>query len=404
MKSDRIARLSQLASHMRVDSNKDHVIKRFLPLVILLGLGVLGYYLYPLHDENLSPAERLRHDSVSDQETPIPFSDKKTDKRDGTNEKTTPAQRKTAAPPPLQKTGEKRSPTQSERATTAPATLPDVKDETLLINRSGVFVKRLFHLAGKGNIWQRLARSDFNPRLLAKLEPLREKLASRATHGVDILYSDYMKDGESRAENSKILAVHIQQGEKTLDYFARESRQGTYFYDRDGKAPRLTMDRAPFSYTRISSPFSAHRRHPITGRIQAHEGVDLKGRYGTAIHTTGDGIVTYAGWQKGYGRIVIIDHNNGYQTRYAHLSAISTHAGARVKRGQIIGKLGNSGLSTGPHLHFEVRVNGIPRDPITVTLPSYPPLPRREMASWQYYAGVYLETIDELKNNATVKK
>ncbi len=383
---------------MRVDSNKDHVIKRFLPWVILLGLSVLGYYLYPLH------TQRFHHDSPSEQSSPIPFPDKKTGKRDGTNEKTTPAQRKTAAPPPLQEAGEKRSPTQSERAATAPATLPEVKDETLSINRSGVFVKRLFHLTGKGNIWQRLTRSDFNPRLLTKLAPLREKLVSCATRGVDILYSDYMKDGESRAENSKILAVHIQQGEKALDYFARETQQGTYFYDRDGKAPGLTMDRAPFSYTRISSPFSPHRRHPITRRVQAHEGVDLKGRYGTAIHATGEGIVTYAGWQQGYGRIVIIDHNNGYQTRYAHLSAISTHPGARVERGQTIGRLGNSGASTGHHLHFEVRVKGMPRDPITVTLPSYPPLPRQEMASWQYYADIYLETTDELKNSATVNK
>lgn len=387
---------------MHAETDNDRVTGRFLPWLIVLGLGGLGYLLHAPRGGTLpdTGTEQIGHDSANEEKIPTAPARAALTKNDGAPE---PVKKRPTGI--TQRPGSTSSTRTQDAQPPAAAAVPAIgEDENAAINRSGRFVKHLFSLDHSGNLWKRLKRADFNPKLRATLEPLQKKLASNATTGIDILYSDYVKDGKNRPENSKILAVTLHLRGKSLSYFASERRGHTWFYDRNGKAPWHTMDRAPFSYSRITSPFDRHRRHPVTGRIQAHEGVDLKGSYGTPIHATGSGIVTFAGWQQGYGRIVIIDHDNGYQTRYAHLSALSAHPGERVKRGQIIGKLGNSGISTGAHLHYEVRIDGVPRDPVTVALPSYPSLPRKEMASWRHYATLYLDTIDTLKHEGTIRK
>ena len=129
--------------------------------------------------------------------------------------------------------------------------------------------------------------------------------------------------------------------------------------------------------------------------------MDLKGPYGTPIHTTADGIVSFAGRQRGYGKIVIVKHAGPYETRYAHLSAISVSRGQRVRRGQTIGKLGNTGASTGAHLHYEVRVNGEARNPMTIALPAArkaPQMDKSELNSLRNLANNYLSEISRLKN------
>ncbi|MQQ06975.1 peptidoglycan DD-metalloendopeptidase family protein [Epibacterium sp. SM1979] len=126
---------------------------------------------------------------------------------------------------------------------------------------------------------------------------------------------------------------------------------------------RLAAERAPFSEpvvrgsSRLTSGFG-FRRHPITGGRRMHHGIDLAGRHGTDIYATADGVVSFAGWQSGYGRIVIIKHDFGIETRYAHNSNIRVKVGQRVSRGDHIADMGNTGRSTGTHLHYEVRVNG----------------------------------------------
>lgn len=259
-------------------------------------------------------------------------------------------------------------------------------------NTPGIFIKHIYTLDSTANAWASLQKSDLNPVLLQQLQGLKKKLSTPFS-SVEILYSDYERAGKSDPANSKILAVKT----NAWTYFSKERSSIVYYYDSQGNAPELSMDRAPFAYQYISSPFDLRRRHPITHRIRPHEGVDLKGPYGTSIAATGGGIVTYAGWKNGYGRIIIIDHNNSYQTRYAHLSAIGVKAGQYVKRGQIIGRLGNSGASTGPHLHYEVRIDGIPYNPMTVKLPSYQPLPASELKAWKQYAVLYLDAINDLK-------
>jgi murein DD-endopeptidase MepM/ murein hydrolase activator NlpD len=141
------------------------------------------------------------------------------------------------------------------------------------------------------------------------------------------------------------------------------SRRAEYF-DREGKSLRLAFLRAPLAFRRISSVFGK-RWHPVLGSWRQHKGTDYAASSGTPIRAIGDGTVIFAGWRGGYGRTVEVRHRNGYVTRYGHMRGFArgVRAGARVAIGETIGYVGMTGLATGPHLHFEVLVGGVQRDP-----------------------------------------
>jgi len=113
----------------------------------------------------------------------------------------------------------------------------------------------------------------------------------------------------------------------------------------------------------ISSPYG-YRIHPILGYLKLHTGIDFGVGYGTPIHACDSGLVIYATWMGGYGNVIIVDHGHGISTLYAHQSSLAVGTGSLVARGQVVGYVGSTGFSTGPHLHFEVRVNGNPVDPM----------------------------------------
>lgn len=115
-------------------------------------------------------------------------------------------------------------------------------------------------------------------------------------------------------------------------------------------------------YARKSSGYG-RRSAPVKGASTYHKGVDLAAPIGTPIYVTGDGVVTRAGWANGYGKVVYVDHGNGIETRYAHMSGFATEAGAPVRKGDLIGYVGNTGRSSGPHLHYEVRIDGVAQNP-----------------------------------------
>lgn len=152
----------------------------------------------------------------------------------------------------------------------------------------------------------------------------------------------------------------------TAFYYEREGKPG--FYDPFGRALEERAWEGPLPFARITSPFGARRMHPILHRVLPHAGVDYAARAGTPVRATADGVISAAGRRGGYGNLVEIQHPNGYTTRYAHLSAVA--AGARrarlVRQGEVIGYVGMTGLATGPHLHYEVRRNGRPMDPVRV--------------------------------------
>ena len=134
--------------------------------------------------------------------------------------------------------------------------------------------------------------------------------------------------------------------------------------------------RSPVDFSRISSRFSNKRWHPVLSKWRSHKGVDYAAKRGTPVRASGDGKVIFAGTKGGYGRLVVIRHGGRYTTAYGHLNgyARGVRSGKKVKQGQIIGYVGSSGVATGPHLHYEFRVNGVHRNPLTVKLPEAKPV------------------------------
>ncbi|HET9513638.1 MAG TPA: M23 family metallopeptidase, partial [Gemmatimonadales bacterium] len=163
------------------------------------------------------------------------------------------------------------------------------------------------------------------------------------------------------------------------------------FYDANGASLRRAFLAAPVEFRRISSTFSRARLHPILRRYRAHTGIDYSAVSGTPVMAAGDGRVLSAGWAGGYGIVVEIQHRNDVTTRYAHLRGLARgiRKGVRVKQGQPIGYVGSTGLSTAPHLHYEFRVNGAPKDPRRVQMPAGPPIIGESLAEFQQVRDGY---------------
>ena len=160
------------------------------------------------------------------------------------------------------------------------------------------------------------------------------------------------------------------------------------YYSLDGKSWRRAYLGSPLAFTRISSGFSM-RFHPILQKWRAHLGTDFAAPTGTPARTVGDGVVSFAGSQTGYGNVVFLKHRNGHETVYAHLSKINVRVGQSVAQGDTIGLVGATGWATGPHLHFEFRVNGVHQDPMTIARQSETvPVPMAALPTFKRLAAV----------------
>jgi murein DD-endopeptidase MepM/ murein hydrolase activator NlpD len=198
----------------------------------------------------------------------------------------------------------------------------------------------------------------------------------------NVVYDETWREGE-RIDASKVLAATFTTGGKTYTGFRFERNGKTEYFDAEGRPLKKSFIRSPIQFARLSSNFGA-RRHPVLGRMRMHKGVDYAARTGTPIMAAGDARVQFAGVQRGYGNTVILDHGRGHTTLYAHMSRFGKfRAGQRVSQGEIIGYVGSTGLSTGPHLHYEFRVNGQHRNPLSVTMPPPEPLRGAELAAFQ---------------------
>jgi murein DD-endopeptidase MepM/ murein hydrolase activator NlpD len=186
-------------------------------------------------------------------------------------------------------------------------------------------------------------------------------------------------DGSIRSRH--FLAIELTNGGHVLRAIPRPRAGGRYaYFDEEGRSLHGTFLRYPVPY-RITSRFTSRRYHPILKRYRAHEGIDYGAPTGTPVEATASGVVTRAGWAGGYGRLVELRHVQGIRTRYAHLSSIAAgiRPGAPVAQGMIIGRVGASGLATGPHLHYEFLKNGHHQNPLTVELPGQPSLATSQM-------------------------
>jgi murein DD-endopeptidase MepM/ murein hydrolase activator NlpD len=196
-------------------------------------------------------------------------------------------------------------------------------------------------------------------------------------------------DGEVRYGRILAATLEINGTPQTAIRFAQGGPDG--FYDSEGRSLRRAFLAAPVEFRRISSSFSRARYHPILHTYRRHAGIDYAAEAGTPIMAAGDGTVVHAGWTGGYGILVEIRHRNGVTTRYGHMRGVAKGIaiGARVGQGQVIGYVGNTGLSTAPHLHYEFRVNGAPLDPRRVQMPAGPPVSATFRASFEQMRDQY---------------
>ena len=186
-----------------------------------------------------------------------------------------------------------------------------------------------------------------------------------------VLYEALTADGEPITWNQasgRVLAAELLNNGKTYSavWFKDPLAGGKRgYYDMDGRSKKRAFLASPMEFSRITSGFSM-RMHPIHKTWRKHKGVDYAAPTGTPVRVVGDGIVEFAGWQNGYGNVVVVKHNNNRSTLYAHLSRIHVKRGQRVEQGTHIGAVGATGWATGPHLHFEVKVNGVQHNPLTI--------------------------------------
>jgi len=157
------------------------------------------------------------------------------------------------------------------------------------------------------------------------------------------------------------------------------------YYNEEGKSLRKAFLKAPLSFKRISSSFSKGRMHPILKIYRPHHGLDYSAPEGTPVSASGSGIIVFSGHKGHYGKLVRIKHQNGYHTYYGHLSRIPSNIklGTRVEQGQLIGYVGSSGLATGPHLHYEMRINNHPVNPLSIAIPKGNAVPETLMAGFE---------------------
>ncbi len=173
------------------------------------------------------------------------------------------------------------------------------------------------------------------------------------------------------------------------------------YYNLKGQSLRKSLLKSPLRYSYISSYFSKRRFHPILKIWRPHHGLDYVAPKGTPVSSIGDGIVTFKGWKGGYGNLVEIKHKNNFKTRYGHLSkfAKGIYKGKRVKMGQLIGYVGSTGLSTGPHLHFELHKKGVAINPLRVKIPRAPSVKKKYQSNFEQHRDSLMNTIEHLSQD-----
>jgi murein DD-endopeptidase MepM/ murein hydrolase activator NlpD len=214
-----------------------------------------------------------------------------------------------------------------------------------------------------------------------------------------VVYEMYFHEGRAIKSGRLLAAEFINQGKSYRAIWFQDGEGKGGYYTPDGKNLRKAFLRSPLEFSRISSGF-AMRFHPILQQWRAHKGVDYAAPIGTHVKATADGTVEFAGKQNGYGNLVMLKHQGGFSTYYAHLSSFAAglHNGTRVHQGDVIGHVGQTGWATGPHLHYEFRVNNEVRNPLTVALPAALPIPAQELAAFSKLSAPLTAELNLLKN------
>jgi murein DD-endopeptidase MepM/ murein hydrolase activator NlpD len=217
-----------------------------------------------------------------------------------------------------------------------------------------------------------------------------------------VVYEAFMHEGRL-IKTGRLMAAEFNNAGRNLQalHFIDPAGNSGY-YAADGKSLKRAFLKSPLPFTRITSGFSSSRYHPVLKEWRAHRGIDYGAPTGTPVRAVSDAMVKYLGKQRGYGNLVVLAHANPYSTAYGHLSRFASglRKGARVKQGQIIGYVGMTGLATGPHLHYEFRVNDEQRNPLAMKLPSAYPLDNRYKTRFLAESAPLLQRLDLARSHA----
>jgi murein DD-endopeptidase MepM/ murein hydrolase activator NlpD len=244
--------------------------------------------------------------------------------------------------------------------------------ETRVVMRSGRILSSLYGATDSAGIPDRIA--DKMAETFSTSLDFREDLRRGDTFSV--IYTVNYRNGEPISAGKLLAAEYVNAGKPYRAVLFRDPFGREDYYTPEGESLKKGFLRSPLEFSRVTSSFSNSRKHPVYGFHRAHTGVDFGAPTGTRVKATGDATVVFAGRKGGYGNLVILRHHNGYETYYAHLSAFASgiRSGRAVTQGQIVAYVGSTGASTGPHLHYEVRIAGRPQNPMAIKLPGSPPL------------------------------
>jgi murein DD-endopeptidase MepM/ murein hydrolase activator NlpD len=249
----------------------------------------------------------------------------------------------------------------------------------------------------QGSLYNTAQRANIPYKFITKMTEILKREVD-FSHGLrsgdqfSIVYDAYYV-GNKMVGMGDIVAVSYTSNDKTTQAFRHTSSNGTVdYYSPQGNSFKKAFTRYPIKFSHISSTFALSRYHPILHYKRAHKGIDLAAPIGTPIQATGDGVIAVIDRHNGYGNMIKIKHDKTYSTIYGHMLKFQKglSKGSRVKRGQIIGYVGQTGLASGPHCHYELHVNDQPRNPTTTNLPTASPLAGRELKAFKTRTGTLI--------------
>ena len=254
----------------------------------------------------------------------------------------------------------------------------------------------------KSSLWNDMLAAGISPQLIVPLSEIYawsvDFFGLQPGDRFRVLYEQRKCDDEIIAVDTIYYAEFVRDGKMIPAIMFDQGDNGNLYWNEKGESLRKAFLKAPLKFTRISSGFSYHRKHPVTGKVRAHTAVDYAAPTGTPVMTIGDGTVISAGWTNGGGNTVKVRHNSVYTTSYMHLSRYGAgiKAGVRVRQGDVIGYVGSTGMSTGPHLDFRVWKNGTPINPLKMDSPPSEPIKPENMSALDSTFRHYRYVIDSL--------
>ena len=216
-----------------------------------------------------------------------------------------------------------------------------------------------------------------------------------------VIYEADYSEGEKISSGDIIFAEFINKNDRYIAQRFFDKNQGKQYFNEEGDNVRKAFLRAPLDFAYISSHFNPNRLHPILHKIKAHNGVDYAARRNTPVKASGDGVISFVGVKGGYGRTIEIKHGGNIKTLYAHLEKYNSRSnvGNKVKQGEVIGYVGDSGRATGPHLHFEFWQGKTRTDPVKVKLPSAKPINKNQLNEFNELLEINLQKLNQYNSN-----